>query len=159
MTAILEKTVNGQAYRLVKLPPLTAGRIATVVAQALAGALSDAATVSTLLGTLKNRAAEKTAEPAAVADSLAGKVLDVLGDDAAVLSALAGGLQNVKVDALYRAGEECLVGHLFADAKLHDRAAVERHFGDRPQDLFPVMVWALRENCTGFFGKGAPASN
>lgn len=158
MTAILEKTINGRGYRLVKLPPLSAGRIATVVAQALAGALSDAATVSTLLGTLKNRAAEK-APTEGVADSLAGKVLDVLGDDAAVLSALAGGLQNVKVEALYRAAEECLVGQLFAEAKLHDRAAVERHFGDHPQDLFPVMVWALRENCTGFFGKGAPASN
>lgn len=159
MTAILEKTINGQAYRLVKLPPLSAGRVASIVAQALAGALSDASTVSTLLGTLKNRAAEKAPEGDPVADTLAGKVLDVLGDDAAVLAALAGGLQNIKVDALYRAGEECLVGQLFADTKLHDRAAVERHFGDRPQDLFPVMVWALRENCTGFFGKGAPASN
>lgn len=116
MTAILEKTINGRGYRLVKLSPLSAGRIATVVAQALAGALSDAATVSTLLGTLKNRAAEK-APTEGVADSLAGKVLDVLGDDAAVLSALAGGLQNVKVEALYRAAEECLVGQLFADTK------------------------------------------
>lgn len=157
-------TINGTAYRVTKLPPLQAGRLAMRVAQALAGALADAEALAPLIASVKGRKGEPTKEAGAedMLASVKGEATKAVGamfaDTPRLLAAMAGGVQKIDADALYSAALECLAGNLFTAEKLPDENALNRHFSEHPADLLPVMVWALRENCSGFFGIGARAS-
>jgi hypothetical protein len=88
-----------------------------------------------------------------------GSRLAALLDSPELLAALAGGLGRLNTDALYDAGLSCMRGNLFASTKLTDDAALNRHFCECPADLFPVMAWALRVNCSGFFALRVPELN
>lgn len=146
-----DKTINGRAYKLVKLPPLEAGEMATCVAQILAGAASEidllkalASTVSENLPSLK-QAVEGGADKVALG-------VKMLEDAPALLSALAGGVAKVDAKALYALGLRCIRGQLFATTKLVDDRALNAYFSEYPEDLLLVMVWAIQVNCAGFFG-------
>lgn len=152
MSATAETTINGRAYRLVKLPPLQAGRAALRLAQALAGALSQAEVIAPLLEAFKH--AGKPADDAPIPD-VKTRLGALLQDTPTILSALAGGVQKIDVDALYSVAEECVSGNLFTERKLGTAAETNAHFSEHPADLLPVMAWAVRENCAGFFGRGA----
>lgn len=138
---IVDTKYGGQDYRLVKLAPKEAGRLALRIGKILAAVAQDEKTVETLI----KRAQEAGAKAA---------ITDMLGS-ADLLAALAGGVANIDADALYDIGLECVNGRLFAGSKLHDDAAFNKHFAEHPKNMLPIMAWAIKENCAGFFGMGA----
>ena len=145
---MIRETIKGTDYGLIKLPPLQGGRLATQVGQILAGALDDADKIKSLMSAYKN--ASKT--DGEKADGIAS-----LLDSSELLSALAGGAAKIDADALYEAGLRCIRGNLFTTTKLHDDNALNAWFEQHPDHLLLVMAWALKVNCSGFFGLGAPA--
>lgn len=133
--------IKGQQYRLVRLSPIEGGRLATRVAQQLAGALDS---VEIIKGLVEGR--EQSG------------ALDVINDQPKLLAALAGGVAKINADALYDCALQCVQGgRLFAESKLHDDHAFNTWFAEHPDHLILVLVWALRENCAGFFGFGGQA--
>lgn len=142
--------IRGQQYRLMKLDPLQAGRMATKVAQQLAGAMDDAEVIRSLIeGYQANKEGDQQGED--------GNPLAVIMDTPKLLSALAGGVGKIDADGLYDCALECVRGRLFADRKLHDDTALNTWFADRPDHLMLVLAWALKVNCAGFFGFGGKA--
>lgn len=139
-----ETTIGGVSYRLFRLNPVDGARLATRVGAQLAAAAASVETVGALIQAFKARG------DAGVGDA----VTDMLGTPQ-LLAALAGGVAKVDADELYTIGLKFAVGNVFADVKLHDEAAFNRHFEDHPENLLPVLVWAIRENCAGFFGMRA----
>lgn len=145
-------TIKGQQYRLIKLDPLRGGRLATRVAQQLAGALDDVEVIRSLITSARDQAGkEKTAEPAAY--GVLGQ-MDKILEAPQMISALAGGIAKVNGEALFDCGLECIRGNLFAASKLHDDTAINQWFDEHPSHLLLVLAWALKENCAGFFGLG-----
>lgn len=138
---IVSTTYGGQSYKLVKLAPKEAGRLATRLGKLLASLGKDEGMVVKLMSRAKDVGAQ-----AAVAD--------ILGS-ADIVSALAGGVANLDTDALYDIALACVDGKLFADSRLHDDAAFNKHFAEHPKNMLPIMAWAIKENCGGFFGFGA----
>ena len=140
------EVIRGQQYRLLKLEPLIAGRMATKVAQQLAGAMDDAEAIRSLI---EGYQAQKEGEPKDEGP------LALIMDTPKLLSALAGGIGKINADGLYDCALECVRGRLFADRKLHDDHALNAWFAERPDHLMLVLAWALKVNCAGFFGFGA----
>jgi len=138
--------IRGATYKLAKLDPIKAGRIATKVGVLLAAAAEDATGISALIEAYKNRAAP--------ADGSDAAGLDALMSTPKLLSALAGGVAKINADELYSLALDCVRGNLFADKKLHDDDALNAHFEDHPDRMFLVLAWALKENAAGFFGFG-----
>lgn len=147
---IVSTTYGGQNYKLVKLAPKEAGRLATRLGKLLASLGQDEGVVAKLM--TKAKEADEKGENAAVAAKSA--VSDIL-KSADIISALAGGVANLDADALYDIGLACVDGKLFADSRLHDDAAFNKHFAEHPKNMLPIMAWAIKENCGGFFGLGA----
>jgi hypothetical protein len=143
-------TIKGQQYRLIKLDPLRGGRLATRVAQHLAGALDDVKLIEQLIKSQIGNADKEAAEPQDDKQGMLAKLMDA----PQLLSAMAGGIGKVDGEALFDCGIECIRGNLFAASKLHDDTAINQWFGDHPDHLLLVLVWALKENCKGFFGFG-----
>lgn len=143
------ETIKGQQYRLIKLDPMQGGRLATRVAQQLAGALDD---VETIKGLIAGYAGAK--EGGAGGDN----PLDMLNDQPRLLAAMAGGVAKINAEALYDCALQCVQGgRLFASSKLHDDHAMNSWFSDHPDHLLLVLAWALKVNCAGFFGLGGKA--
>lgn len=138
---IVSTTYGGVDYRLVKLPPKDAGRLALRVGQLLAAIAQDEGKVRILIEKAKGAGAQNA-------------INDVLGS-ADLLAALAGGVAHIDSDKLYDIGLECVSGKLFAAEKLHDDATFNAHFQEHPRNMLPIMAWAIKENCAGFFGLGA----
>lgn len=140
------QTIKGQPYRLIKLDPLRGGLMATRVAQQLAGAVSDAQTIKSLI------------KAATDGDEVDAKTIDpmtILEDQSQLVVAMAGGITKIDAEALYQCAIECISnGRLFADHKLHDEMAINKWFAERPDHLLLVLAWALKVNCAGFFGLG-----
>lgn len=141
----VDTTIGSTAYRLIKLDPIKAGRVATRVASIMAAAADNAESVSALISAYRTRGevpkdADALAKLAAVPD---------------LLAALAGGVAKVDTDALYDLALSCVRGQLFADRKLNTDEDFAAHFSkdEHAGDLLPVLGWALKENCAGFFGK------
>lgn len=150
MTVFVDQEIRGVKYRLTRLPMRDAGRVALRVGQVLAGALEDAKAVRGLVGML-NQAKDEGGE--------AVKLLDLLKSDESLLAALAGGVAKLDAATLYDLGLECITGHLFGETgKLADNDAVDQYFATHQDHLFLVLAWALRVNCSGFFGKGVTVS-
>lgn len=144
------ESIRGQQYRLIKLDPLQAGRMATKVAQQLAGAMDDAEVIRSLIeGYQSQNEGEQEAQE--------GSPLAMIMDTPKLLSALAGGIGKIDADGLYDCALECVRGRLFTDRKLHDDTALNAWFADRPDHLMLVLAWALKVNCAGFFGFGGKA--
>ena len=155
MSIDVVETIRGQQYRLIKLDPTEAGRLATKVAQQLAGALDSVEIVKEMLG-----AYESSKDGAQTGDASSSEAkfnpLAIINDQPALLSALAGGIAKVNAEALYDCALQCVQGgRLFAAHKLHDDRAFNAWFADHPDHMLLVMVWALKVNCAGFFGLGA----
>lgn len=142
--------IRGQQYRLMKLDPLQAGRLATRVAQQLAGAMDDAEAIRSLIDGYQ---AQKASTEGAEGEQKDGP-LALIMDTPKLLSALAGGIGKIDADGLYDCALECIKGRLFTDRKLHDDTALNAWFADRPDHLMLVLAWALKVNCAGFFGFG-----
>ena len=149
MSIFVDQEIQGARYRLMRLPPRDAGRIALQVGQVLAAALANGEAVRGLVGLLGQAKGEDD-----------GKLLDLLKSDEALLSALAGQVAKLDAARLYDLGLECISnGRLFTqDGKLAQPEDVDAHFTEHPQRLFLVLAWALRVNAAGFFGKGATVS-
>lgn len=143
MSATVNHSRDGVQYRLVKLPPIEAARVALRVGKLLAVLGENSALVETILSKVKGQGAA-----ASVASMF---------DEAALVSLLAGTATKVDTDGLYDAALDCVRGKLFAESKLHDDNALNAHFTEYPTHLIPVLAWAVKENCQGFFGKGATA--
>ena len=140
--------IKGQQYRLIKLLPMEAGRMATRVAQQLIGAAEDAEMVKTLISSY-----QKSQEPSEKKEG-AG-VLSMLQNQHELLAAMAGGGSKINAEALYDCALDCVKsGRLFANSKLHDDHAFNSWFSEHPDHLLPVLVWALMQNCKGFFSLG-----
>ncbi|MNN54157.1 hypothetical protein D3C81_1689520 [compost metagenome] len=154
-SSIVSEKIKGQDYRLVKLDPIKGGRLATRVAQQLAGALADVNGIKALIQSHLDKASGKAPE-AQEGEGVASK-LEALMNAPELLSALAGGVSKIDGEALYDLGLECIRGQLFGDHKLHDDMALNNWFADRPDHLLLVLAWALRVNCQGFFGLGGKA--
>ena len=137
-----ETIIGSVPYRLFRLDPITGARVATRVATALAPALGDLDTVQSLIDTFKAKPAEQSTGEAAAAMFSAPKLM----------AALAGGVAKVDADAIFDLGMQCVRGNLFADVKLASDDAFNAHFAEHEQNMLPVLVWAIRENCAGFFG-------
>lgn len=153
MSKMAEYEIKGQKYRLMKLSPLEGGRMATLVGRNLAAALDGDAIKSLITGYAKRKDGEEAgADQAEAADKLESML-----DQANMLSALAGGVARINADELYSQALTCIRGNLFADHKLHDDTALNLWFDERPSHLLPVLAWALKVNCAGFFGLGETA--
>lgn len=148
--------IKGQQYRLMKLSPIEGGRLATLVAQQLAGALEGGAIKELMQGYLKYKEA-KDGQQEGAEQREEKSLLDMLMDDSAMLSAIAGGISKVNGEGLYQNALKCIRGNLFATAKLHDDNAINNWFAEHPDHLLLVLIWALRVNCAGFFGLGGKA--
>lgn len=147
--------IKGQGYRLIKLDPLRGGRMATRVAQQLAGAIDDADAIKGLIELYQGKREEEQATASdAEEKTKEEKAIDALMSSPGILSALAGGVSKVNADGLYDCALECIRGNLFADRKLHDDAAINAWFAQKPDHLLLVLAWALKVNCSGFFGFG-----
>lgn len=147
---IVTETIKGQAYRLVKLDPLEGGLLATQVIQILAVAAGDAETIKSLIQShIDNTKEGEVAEGQEVKGQL-----EKLMEAPQLLAAMAGGVAKIDARALYTLGLKAIRNQLFADRKLHDDTALNQWFESRPDHLLLVMVWALRVNCSGFFGFG-----
>ena len=143
------ETIRGQQYRLIKLDPVQAGRMATKVAQQLAGALDDVSVIKDLIDGYASSKADAPALDAA---------LSLVSDQPKLIAALAGGVAKVNAEALYDCALQCIQGgRLFAAHKLHDDASINHWFADHPDHMLLVMAWALKVNCAGFFGFGGKA--
>ncbi len=145
---IIDTEIKGQKYKLVKLPPKEGGRLATKVGQMLIGALSDEGGIQSIISSYRNR------QPI---EGEAKDALSLLESEPKLLSALAGGVSKIDADVLYDCAWDCVKGNLFAESKLHDETAFNAWFEQHPAHLLPVMVWALKENCAGFFEFGGLA--
>lgn len=152
MSKMEECEIKGQKYRLMKLSPLEGGRLATLVGRNLAAALDGDAIKSLISGYAKRKEAEDSLATEEAAEKLEGML-----DQANMLSALAGGVAKINADELYNQALTCIRGNLFADHKLHDDTAINLWFDDRPSHLLPILAWALKVNCAGFFGLGEKA--
>ncbi len=138
-------TIGGNAYRLMKLDAVKAGRIALRAGALLAAAVEGTAVIQTLIDAYKaNQAGAETSGFAAT-----------LTDTPKLLDALAGGIAKLDAEALYDLALQCVRGQVFtASSKLNDDDAISAWFESHPADLYPVLAWALKENCAGFFGIG-----
>lgn len=152
MSKMEECEIKGQKYRLMKLTPLEGGRLATLVGRNLAAALDGDAIKSLISGYAKRKEAEDKLATEQAAEKLEGML-----DQASMLSALAGGVAKINADELYSQALTCIRGNLLADHKLHDDTAINLWFDDRPSHLLPILAWALKVNCAGFFGLGEKA--
>lgn len=154
MSKMEECEIKGQKYRLMKLSPLEGGRLATLVGRNLAAALDGDAIKSLISGYAKRKeAAAQTGDQ----ESDAASKLESMLDESNMLAALAGGVARINADELYNQALTCIRGNLFADHKLHDDTAINLWFDDRPSHLLPILAWALKVNCAGFFGLGEKA--
>lgn len=154
MSKMEECEIKGQKYRLMKLSPLEGGRLATLVGRNLAAALDGDAIKSLISGYAKRKEA---AAQAGDQESDAASKLESMLDESNMLAALAGGVARINADELYNQALTCIRGNLFADNKLHDDTAINLWFDERPSHLLPILAWALKVNCAGFFGLGEKA--
>lgn len=140
-----ETTIGSTNYRLIRLDPIKAGRVATRAASILAAAADDAEAITALIDAYRKRPA-----PTEGADAVA-KLANVPD----LLAAMAGGVAKIDSDALYDLALTCVRGNLLADRKLNTDDDINEHFDDEAtrDNLLPVLGWALKENCAGFFGK------
>lgn len=152
MTAIVTETIRGQDYKLIKLDPLEAGRLATKVMQNLAGALDDVEVIKSLISAHLTKPSESEATEGD-ADN-APSILEKMMEAPQLLSALAGGVAKVDAESLYDCALKCIRGRVFAVSKLHDDTAINAWFADHPDHLLLVLVWALKTNVAGFFAFG-----
>lgn len=154
MSKMEECEIKGQKYRLMKLSPLEGGRLATLVGRNLAAALDGDAIKSLISGYAKRKEAT---EQAGEHENEAASKLESMLDESNMLAALAGGVARINADELYNQALTCIRGNLFADHKLHDDTAINLWFDDRSSHLLPILAWALKVNCAGFFGLGEKA--
>jgi hypothetical protein len=157
MTAIVTENIRGQDYKLIKLDPLEAGRLATKVAQNLAGALDDVEVIKSLISSSmlqKDEESDKEVEQPDGDKKDVGKILEKLMESPQLISALAGGIAKVDAESLYDCALKCVRGRVFAGQKLHDDNAINAWFADHPDHLLLVLVWALKTNVAGFFAFG-----
>lgn len=151
---IVSAHYGGVDYRLVKLPPKDAGRLALRVGQIMAALAQDKERVAVLITKAKSAMAAG-GTPADKAEAAKKAIFDDVIGSSDMLAALAGSISNIDADKLYDIGLECVSGKLFAEHKLHDDTAFNAHFQEHPKNMLPIMAWAIKENCGGFFGLGA----
>lgn len=157
MTAIVTENIRGQDYKLIKLDPLEAGRLATKVAQNLAGALDDVEVIKSLISSSMLQKDEEAAKEGDQPDGDkkdVSKMLAKLMETPQLISALAGGIAKVDAESLYDCALKCVRGRVFAVQKLHDDTAMNAWFAEHPDHLLLVLVWALKTNVAGFFAFG-----
>lgn len=152
MTAIVTENIRGQDYKLIKLDPLEAGRLATKVAQNLAGALDDVEVIKSLISSHLSQSKDEVATEGEQKE--AAGILEKLMEAPQLISALAGGIAKVDAESLYDCALKCVRGRVFAGQKLHDDTAINAWFADHPDHLLLVLVWALKTNVAGFFAFG-----
>lgn len=152
MTNIVTENIRGQDYRLIKLDPLEAGRLATRVAQNLAGALDDVEVIKSLISSQLSQKQDEIATEGEQKE--AAGVLERLMEAPQLISALAGGIAKVDAESLYDCALKCVRGRVFAAQKLHDDTAINAWFAEHPDHLLLVLVWALKTNVAGFFAFG-----
>lgn len=152
MTNIVSENIRGQDYKLIKLDPLEAGRLATKVAQNLAGALDDVEVIKSLISSQLSHKQDEIATEGEQKE--AASVLERLMEAPQLISALAGGIAKVDAESLYDCALKCVRGRVFAAQKLHDDTAINAWFADHPDHLLLVLVWALKTNVAGFFAFG-----
>lgn len=152
MTNIVSENIRGQDYKLVKLDPLEAGRLATKVAQNLAGALDDVEVIKSLISSQLSQKQDEIATEGEQKE--AASVLERLMEAPQLISALAGGIAKVDAESLYDCALKCVRGRVFAVQKLHDDTAMNAWFAEHPDHLLLVLVWALKTNVAGFFAFG-----
>lgn len=152
MTNIVSENIRGQDYKLIKLDPLEAGRLATKVAQNLAGALDDVEVIKSLISSQLSQKQDEIATEGEQKE--AAGVLERLMEAPQLISALAGGIAKVDAESLYDCALKCVRGRVFATQKLHDDTAMNAWFSEHPDHLLLVLVWALKTNVAGFFAFG-----
>lgn len=152
MTIYVDEVIRGQQYRLMRLDPLEAGRLATKVAQNLAGALDDVEVIKSLISSHLSQSKDKAATEGEQKD--AAGMLEKMMEAPQLISALAGGIAKVDAENLYDCALKCVRGRVFAAQKLHDDTAMNAWFADHPDHLLLVLVWALKANVAGFFAFG-----
>lgn len=152
MTNIVSENIRGQDYKLIKLDPLEAGRLATKVAQNLAGALDDVEVIKSLISSQLSQKQDDIATEGE--QKAAAGVLERLMEAPQLISALAGGIAKVDAESLYDCALKCVRGRVFAAQKLHDDTAMNAWFAEHPDHLLLVLVWALKTNVAGFFAFG-----
>lgn len=152
MTNIVSENIRGQDYKLIKLDPLEAGRLATKVAQNLAGALDDVEVIKSLISSQLSQKQDEIATEGEQKE--AAGMLERLMEAPQLISALAGGIAKVDAESLYDCALKCVRGRVFAAQKLHDDTAINAWFAEHPDHLLLVLVWALKTNVAGFFAFG-----
>ena len=118
-------TIAGREYQLTKLPIVQAGRIAAKIGKSLLPAIASAQGID-------------------------------LKDTENVTKAIAKAIDNIDAEAFYDDAMMCIQQGCFTCGyDIKECHYFEKHFMEYPQDLFPVLIWALKENVGGFFDLGA----
>jgi hypothetical protein len=126
-------TIAGRRYELTKLPIITSGRIAARVGSKLVPAITSIS----------------------IPDIQSCKDGDIDSIKKA-LGSLSGVLDKIDPELIFDDAMECIRNGCTVDgipiSQHHD---FEKHFSECPQDLFPALIWALKENIGGFFDLAA----
>jgi hypothetical protein len=79
--------------------------------------------------------------------------VDIKAGERALVLAIAGSLAKADMETLLDMVPEILGSVFFENERLMAQK-IEQHFGDYPQDLYPVFFWTLAVNIAPFLGGG-----
>jgi hypothetical protein len=118
-------TIAGRAYRLSKLPIIQSGRIAAKIGKSILPAIASAQGID-------------------------------LKDTVSLTKAISVAIQDIDAELFFDDAMLCVKnGCNVNEYDIAEHHYFEKHFANHPQDLFPVLIWALKENIGGFFDLGA----
>ena len=136
--------VEDRVYKLSPMPPWEGAELAAEVAEVLMTAL----------------AAEADGVMGAATDAVKGGVVD----NGKILSMIGRLLPHLPARELTRLARKVMTpadnytGVACADGPL-EQGVFDEWFGKYAGDYFPVAIWAIKENVSGFFVNGGPAWN
>jgi hypothetical protein len=141
MSDIKTLSIDGRKYQLVVMAPWDGAEFAAEVAGLLTGALAGEASEAKDLSDIKGEIAG-----GGMSEGMIKRIPDMVMRI----------LPHIKPREFTR-----LARQSFRDSelsvggdKLSEEGLFDQHFGKHRGDYFPVAVWAIKENCAGFFVGG-----
>lgn len=144
MSDIKTLMIDGRKYQLVVMPPWQGAEFAAEVAGLLTGALASEAGEAKELSDMKSDI------------SSGGMSDDMIKRVTSMVMRILPHIKPKEFTALarqaFRGSDLSVGGDMLSEEGLFDQ-----HFGKHRGDYFPVAIWAIKENCAGFFGGGGTA--
>lgn len=134
-----------RVYKLVVMAPWDGAAFAAEVASLLTGALAGEAAEAKDLSDMK--------------DNIAGGGMseELIGRITSMVMRL---LPHIKPKEFTRLARQCFTASELTapnGAKLDEEGLFDEWFNRHREDYFPVAIWAIKENCSGFFVGGGSA--